>query len=237
MLREVEAQVNKKEYKKTDVQEILLDEGLLKMFNLWLRGVDGALPNLDVRTTIFRLLDKLKIDEGLLSESGICDFTVVNARVVEDTTTQLKLGRVLMQCLRHKSETVENKAFLRKLVNKWIGPQQDYRELKNFENEKIKEILERKRQIGSRHYYPTTAGPQNVSRSVPVTMDYVVRPQPRQIGKPDDEAMEYGGRRSATKLGAKALLEKTLRNAAKEEGLRARPVNINGKNLAPHSRG
>jgi hypothetical protein len=75
LLNEVSIQVSKR-YLQTE----LLDQHLLRYFNHWLRPFkDGTLPNLELRTTLFKLLDGMSgIDlDRLQNRSVDCSFVII----------------------------------------------------------------------------------------------------------------------------------------------------------------
>ena len=84
------------------LHEPLLDSLLLQRVRDWLRPLpDGSLPNLQLRSQLYRLLSQMPIDTDHLQESE-------------------GLGLELMALWRSPKETVENRKFLKRLLEKWI---------------------------------------------------------------------------------------------------------------------
>jgi transcription factor SPN1 len=97
-----------------DIQESLLDGGILAAVKVWLEPYeDGSLPLLDIRTNLLESLDTMPIEKHHLKESG--------------------LGRIVMYLYKYPLETKENKKLASRLIDKWSRPisgqTHDYRHL------------------------------------------------------------------------------------------------------------
>jgi len=160
MLDEVVSQASK-----IHIQETMLDFGLLRAIKEWLTPLpDGSLPNIAIRTALFKLLGQLPVGEDRLRDSG-------------------GLGHRLNNLYQHASEAPSNKALLRNLFEKWLRPMfgqtTDYRELANAEEEKAREMRMRKQQLGEKGLYPVDESKPSKRARIPqpVAFDYAVRPQ------------------------------------------------------------
>jgi hypothetical protein len=168
MLGDVQAQVSKPR-----VAELLLNEGLLKVFNRWLAPeADGALPNVKLRTTLYGLLATLNVNEQYLENSR-------------------GLGKRVLAIWNDPSETLANKRLLESLIQKWMRPMlglsTDYNKLSELDEERGMEILSRKHQLDAqkpaRNY-----NPKRSMMPAPAKFDYAIRPQANRDH--EDEAEE-----------------------------------------------
>jgi transcription factor SPN1 len=104
MLKEVEEVLEN-----IHLHEDLLEAGLLNILKQWLEPLgDGSIPNVNVRTTLLRLLKKLPINVEMF-----------------DRREQLKksgLGRMIMFYYKLPEESLTNKRTAQWLVEKWSRP-------------------------------------------------------------------------------------------------------------------
>jgi len=104
MLPEVEVKL-----RQTELQELLLKNGLLKVLCMWLNLMpDGNLPNINLRSSLIRLIDILPVETD--------DF---------DRKEELKrsgLAKILVFLTTIPQETGSNRAICKKLIEKWSRP-------------------------------------------------------------------------------------------------------------------
>ena len=104
MLPEVEIKL-----RQTELQELLLKNGLLKVLYMWLNLMpDGNLPNINLRSSLIRLIDILPVETD--------DF---------DRKDELKrsgLAKILVFLTTIPQETGSNRAICKKLIEKWSRP-------------------------------------------------------------------------------------------------------------------
>lgn len=112
---------------KRQLQMEFLDRGVLSSLKNWLEPLpDGSLPNMNIRTTLLKLLTDLPIDVELF-----------------ERREQLKksgLGKVVMFLSRLPEETPANKKLARDLVDKWSRPifqkSTRYEDLRTYDEER-----------------------------------------------------------------------------------------------------
>lgn len=112
---------------KRQLQMEFLDRGVLSSLKNWLEPLpDGSLPNMNIRTTLLKLLTDLPIDVELF-----------------ERREQLKksgLGKVVMFLSRLPEETPANKKLARDLVDKWSRPifqkSTRYEDLRKYDEER-----------------------------------------------------------------------------------------------------
>jgi transcription factor SPN1 len=89
---------------KSKVADRMLEDGLLACLCLWLQPeADGSLPNVSLRTVLYRILETLNVNETFLANSH-------------------GLGRRLMRYWKSDEETPQNKRVLSALMEKWMRP-------------------------------------------------------------------------------------------------------------------
>eukprot|EP00924_Labyrinthula_sp_SR-Ha-C_P001136 augustus_masked-scaffold_7-processed-gene-14.54-mRNA-1 protein AED:1.00 eAED:1.00 QI:0/-1/0/0/-1/1/1/0/412 len=107
---------------KNDFHIVLLERNLLQVVGQWLRPIKNhqdevELPNLGLRTKIYKVVNKLPIDVEHLSRA--------------------KFGKVISYLRDSERETKENRVFLRKLVQKWsrgiFGRSDDFKMLEKLQ--------------------------------------------------------------------------------------------------------
>ena len=148
---------------KLEWQEYLMDEGILKVIRDWLKPLpDGSLPNQKIRTELFKTLNFLPVTQDYLEESG-------------------GLGKVLTFLAKHPLESDANRKFLEIMITKWCRPifdaSTDYKNLANYESERIEDIKNRKRLIAQNDTELKEF--QNSTRArIPsrAAFDYAIRP-------------------------------------------------------------
>jgi transcription factor SPN1 len=112
---------------KRQLQMEFLDRGVLSSLKDWLEPLpDGSLPNMNIRTTLLKLLTDLPIDVEQF-----------------ERREQLKksgLGKVVMFLSRLPEETPANKKLARDLVDKWSRPlfqkSTRYEDLRTYDEER-----------------------------------------------------------------------------------------------------
>ncbi|XP_024379704.1 protein IWS1 homolog 1 [Physcomitrium patens] len=112
---------------KRQLQMEFLDRGVLSSLKNWLEPLpDGSLPNMNIRTTLLKLLTDLPIDVEMF-----------------ERREQLKksgLGKVVMFLSRLPEETPANKKLARDLVDKWSRPifqkSTRYEDLRTYDEER-----------------------------------------------------------------------------------------------------
>lgn len=229
MLEEVRQQVAK-----NAVRETLLELGLLKMINLWLRPLaDGALPRLELRQTLFRILDMLAIDDSYLQHSSIADYGIDDqGQEFRDESTKMPLGWVINQNAHNKEETRELRGFLKNLIQKWgrkiHNLKTDYTHLREVEMERKAHILRRRKAMVERPITPYMANPTGMRYPVRDNMDFVYRPN-QTIHDSERTRRE----RDPDSVGSQ--LHRAMRNFSKSKNdtTRAMSVSIKGKGLIP----
>lgn len=101
MLREVELITMKFQYR-----EALIDSGLLPTFKAWLDPMpNGALPNMQIRTSLLSILSNIPADEGW----------------VEKLKKSQELGKVV-HFLAKNDDYRPNQRVAEKLMEKWARP-------------------------------------------------------------------------------------------------------------------
>lgn len=101
MLREVELMTMKVQYR-----DALIDSGLLPIFKAWLDPMpDGALPNVQIRTSLLNILSNIPVDEGW----------------VEKLKKSQGLGKVV-HFLSKNDDHRPNQRLSEKLMEKWARP-------------------------------------------------------------------------------------------------------------------
>jgi len=210
------------------LHEELLDENILAAFREWLQPVspngegeeqdriafrpDDVLPNVAIRSTIYKLLDKLPVNHEYLQSSD-------------------GLGRWLTAYFQRPDETPENKALIKKLIEKWIRPLMnattDYKRLAEIDAKKALEVAQRKQELGETVLYKYAKGRRQLPQ--PATMDYAIRPK-SQV-QFDDEEEGVKSKRAAA-AGARAKLRAKL-DDRRTAGSRsqAATVDITGSSL------
>src|SRR5690606_12730932 len=115
--------------KKTLLQQQLVEHGLLHQFCEWLKTPDGSLPNMNIRSTILKIL----LDFPVQGQRGIArgndDFLGLD-------TEHLKcgIGKHIRRLALHPKETPENVRMANAIIEKWsrliFGLSDDYKLLK-----------------------------------------------------------------------------------------------------------
>jgi len=213
MLPEVVSQTRNRE----DVQEILIEAGLLAAFGDWLHTLaDGSLPNKKLRETIYMLLEELTIiSEHHLSRAD-------------------QLGKVLMKLAQHPQETPLNKKRLRTLIHKWLyeifGMNSNYQNLMEIEDEHQREIMNRKKRIGDK---PIHRPPKDAIRAqIPsrAAFDYARRPADRILLNDREDFQVRDRRARKTFKGEKQMsLMKKFADGKRTSASRAADVDVVGK--------
>ena len=210
MLEEVQAQVGKKE-----VADRLIDHGLLKVVNRWLRP--DPLPNIRLRTTLYKILDALPVTETDLETSG-------------------GLGRTVMQLWQHPDETGDNRKLLGLLIEKWMRPllglKTQYKHLADFEEEAATAIQRRSAQLTQRRQLPDfNTGRARIPE--PANFDYAIRPQSLVERDMDDEEDERKERSKTDEEGRRVKMNKRLdkmnKGAAAAAGRAKYKVDVSGR--------
>ncbi|CEO97807.1 HMG box domain-containing protein [Plasmodiophora brassicae] len=198
-----------RETKKNQVQQMLLDGGVLRQFRDWLNILpDGSLPNLTLRTRLYALLDQLPIDQDLLLESE-------------------GLGIVLMALWKHKEETAKNKHTLRALIEKWTRPliraDTDYRKIRAVSEREAAMVRNRHAKLTASRDVPMIRyQSHHAERPDKAIFDYTVRPVPRVLDE-DDESAHRRSAEPSRMQRVRAQMDRLRRGKGKS---RAVTVNI-----------
>ena len=104
MLPEVEIKL-----RQTELQELLLKNGLLKVLYMWLNLLpDGNLPNINLRSSLIRLIDILPLETDNFDR--------------KDELKRSGLAKILVFLTTIPQETGSNRAICKKLIEKWSRP-------------------------------------------------------------------------------------------------------------------
>ncbi|CAJ0584306.1 unnamed protein product, partial [Mesorhabditis spiculigera] len=88
---------------KIDMTEAMLDGGMMSVVSEWLAPLpDKSLPCLEIRTTLLRLLQSYRLEQGTLRQSG--------------------LGKAVMMLYKHPRENKDNRILAQKLIAEWARP-------------------------------------------------------------------------------------------------------------------
>eukprot|EP01029_Cantina_marsupialis_P028179 TRINITY_DN775825_c0_g1_i1.p1 TRINITY_DN775825_c0_g1~~TRINITY_DN775825_c0_g1_i1.p1 ORF type:complete len:355 (-),score=129.00 TRINITY_DN775825_c0_g1_i1:13-1077(-) len=99
---------------KDDWCDLALQFGILRQIQEWLRPLsDGSLCNLKTRTQLYRILDDMSTRAG------------DEFRTSFENDSSLELGRIVGFLARSKQETIDNKLFLKKMLENWKRLMQD----------------------------------------------------------------------------------------------------------------
>ena len=211
LLEEVQSQVGKKE-----VADRLIDHGLLKVVNRWLLpNPDGSLPNIRLRTIMYKMLDQLPVTETDLETSG-------------------GLGRTVMQLWQHDDETADNKKLLGLMIEKWMRPllglKTQYKHLADFEEEQSLAIQRRSAQLTQRRLPDINTGRARIPE--PANFDYAIRPQSlveRDMDDEEEERKERSKDDEGRRVKMIKRLDKMNKGAAAAAGRAKYKVDISGR--------
>lgn len=184
-----------------------MDAGLLHRLARWLRrDKDGSLPNIALRTSLYKILNTLQVTEDQLENSQI--------------------GKTLMKYWQHDDETAANKKLLSSILEKWMRPMlrlsTDYSTIHEIDEERMSDILHRKKLLDSQPK-PINYNPKRARIPEPAKFDYAYRPQAHKMMRGRDEAEEED---EAKEVGAKKPQETKRTQMTKKMDLMNRASKI-----------
>ncbi|CAJ0928636.1 unnamed protein product, partial [Mesorhabditis belari] len=197
-----------------DMMEAMLDGGMMSILSEWLAPLpDKSLPCLEIRTSLLKLLQSYRLEQGTLRQSG--------------------LGKAVMMLFKHPKETKDNKLLAQRLIGEWARPifnlTTDFASLSRDERiqrdyEHMPENIKRRRE--SHEAGPSTSQDSEGNTLAPgdkgfigrarvpkiSKTDYVVRPKSnvegefkgagkRELGRMDRAARDFKERTRKTKFG------------------------------------
>mmetsp|Transcript_9621 Transcript_9621/g.13067 ORF Transcript_9621/g.13067 Transcript_9621/m.13067 type:complete len:453 (+) Transcript_9621:142-1500(+) len=233
MLKEVQEVVEK-----TYLHEDLLEAGLLNVMRAWLEPLkDGSIPNVNVRTTLLKLLKKLPVNVEMF-----------------DRRDQLKksgLGKMVMFLYKLPEESMQNKKIAQSLVEQWSRPifelSTRYEDLRRGEDDahipqSREKLKEKAGAIGEGDLVRDAIDPLELRpgdpgyryrASVPqrTTMDYLHRPESRVKVDGPIKARNTAGNDGSRSFRIQKKMVSIAQNAKKKD-VHAMKVSIEGRGLA-----
>jgi hypothetical protein len=225
------------EVAKTQVVDILMQSGLLRVIKRWLEPTpDGGLPNIQLRSALYVLLSRLPIGEQALEQSE-------------------GLGRRLLATWKDERETDGNVRLLDRILCTWmaavLGVSTQMTTLAVIDNERAEDIFRRRDDVLS-----NDASSKREKRRLcavhtrrilvpkPALVDYAIRPQQRMDDHDDkDEAEERADAAREKKQQLRRMNEdgtipfkrffqqrtKQMRRQGNQQHLRMTHVDISGR--------
>lgn len=222
---------------KRQLQQEFLDRGVLSSLKNWLEPLpDGSLPNMNIRTTLLKLLTDLPIDvehferREQLKKSG--------------------LGKVVMFLSRLPEETSTNKKLARDLVDKWSRPifqkSTRYEDLRTYDEERpmprrtpMKKPVPKRAQLDrggdeldmmqqSEELKRGDAGyRQHASRPEALPLDFVRRPQ----SKVDPHEVENRARQQRQEEKRMKMNKKLQQLKTTKKNMQASKISVEGRGV------
>ena len=222
---------------KRQLQQEFLDRGVLSSLKNWLEPLpDGSLPNMNIRTTLLKLLTDLPIDvehferREQLKKSG--------------------LGKVVMFLSRLPEETSTNKKLARDLVDKWSRPifqkSTRYEDLRTYDEERpmprrtpMKKAVPKRAQLDrggdeldmmqqSEELKRGDAGyRQHASRPEALPLDFVRRPQ----SKVDPHEVENRARQQRQEEKRMKMNKKLQQLKTTKKNMQASKISVEGRGV------
>jgi hypothetical protein len=199
------------------VADRLIDHGLLKVIRKWLQPLpDASLPNIRIRSVLYRMLDSLPITETDLETSG-------------------GLGRTCMLLWEHEDETPDNRRLLAHMMQKWMRPmlglKSTYRHLEDVERSRALDIQRRSAALQPTRLPTVDTGRARIPEQA--NFDYAIRPA-SLVERDEDEEEERKERLKEGEEGRKQKmirrLEKMRKTAAAGGGKAKYKVDVSGRN-------